>query len=254
MGYFIYSYMQRKEIKAQVRKEGKSARRSLRGFIKKGDQDQLHMFRVGIKKLRAVASLIEQTTSLVHVRNALKPVKETYQLSGQVRDSYLHMKLAATVPTADKQYLLHEQSSMKKGTRKLRKNRPHHFKMLRRAKGRLLKRIPKVKRKRVGQFYQRELQGIGICLSSSTDIEQTHDCRKRLKVLLYNLPLVVGILDVPVNKDYLKKIQIAIGDWHDHILAAEQFPELGNKSEQLMQKVNALTENFYQRATTVASA
>lgn len=246
--------MQKKEIKAQVGKEGKSAKRYLRGFMKKGDQEKLHKFRVGIKKLRAVASLIEQTTPLINVRNELKPVKETYQLSGQVRDSYLHMKLAKTLPVADKQYLSKEKLVMKKASRKLRKNRPHHLKMLRRAKSRLIKRIPKVNSKKVSQFYESELLSIGSCLSSSTGVEQMHDCRKRLKVLLYNLPLVVGILNVPVNEDYLQQVQTAIGDWHDHVLAGEQFPELSGKSEELIQEVKMLTINFYDRATTVTKA
>jgi len=248
----ISRYMQKKEIKLQVKKEGKKTKRSLSGFMKKGDQEQLHQFRVGIKKLRAVASLIEQTTALVHVRTELKPIKQTYQLSGQVRDSYLHVKLAKTLPTTDREYLSHEKLVMKKSARKLRKDRPHHYKMLRRAQGRLLKSIPKVKDKKISQFYEMELLGIGGCLSSSTGDEQMHECRKRLKVLLYNLPLVAATLDIAVNKDYLQQVQSVIGDWHDHVLAAEQFPELGGKSEELMQEVKALTEDFYGRATTVA--
>ena len=246
--------MQKKKVKGKVRKEGKSAEQSLRGFMKKGDQKKLHQFRVGVKKLRAVASLIEQTTSLVNVRNELKPLKETYQLSGQVRDSYLHMKLAETVQQPDKDYLSDEKREMKKSSRKLRNKRPHHFRMLRRAEGKLLKRIPKIKDKNVGQFYETELSAIGGCLSSSTEVEQTHDCRKRVKVLLYNLPLVKGIDGITVNEAYLNQVQTAIGDWHDHVLAAEQFPELGGKSDDMINKVKTLTENFYERATTVPKA
>lgn len=244
--------MQKKEIKVQVKKEGSSAKRSLRGFMTKGNQEKLHQFRVGIKKLRAVASLIEETTVLNNVRNELKPIKETYQLSGKVRDSYLHLKLAKTMPVVAKKYLADEKLVMKKAARKLRKHRPHHYKMLRRAKERLLKRVPKVSSRRVSQFYDLELQGIGTCLISSTGVEQMHDCRKRLKVLLYNLPLVGDKLETPVNPAYLKEVQAAIGDWHDYVLAAEQFPALGDKSEQLMQEVKTLTQDFYKRATTDA--
>jgi CHAD domain-containing protein len=246
--------MQKKEIKVQIKKESKLAKRSLRGFIKKGDQEKLHKFRVGIKKLRAVASLIEETTALIHVRNELKPVKETYQLSGKVRDSYLHVKLAKTLTVTDKDYFSNEILVMKKAARKLRKDQRHHLKMLRRAKGRLVKSIPRVKDKKVSQFYERELQGIGSCLSSSVEVEQMHGCRKRLKVLLYNLPLVVGTLDLTVNEDYIQRVQTAIGDWHDHVLATKQFPELGDKSEQMLQEVKTLTEDFYQRATTAVKA
>jgi CHAD domain-containing protein len=245
--------MRKKKIKDQVKKEGKQAKRSLRGFMKNGDQDKLHKFRVGIKKLRAVATLIEQTTALNDVRNGLKPVRETYQLSGKVRDSYLHVELAKSV-SADKKYLSAEKQVMKKGTRKLRKGRPHHIKMLRRAKDKLLKRVPRVKDKNVSLFYDMELRSIAKCLSSSKGVEEMHDCRKRIKVLLYNLPLVGKKLIVPVNEDYLQQVQTAIGDWHDHVLAADQFAALGDKSELLMMEVKELTDNFYERTTTVAKA
>lgn len=245
--------MRKKKVKNQVRKEGKQAKRSLRGFMKNGDQDKLHKFRVSIKKLRAVAALAEHTTSLNHVRNGLKPVKETYQLSGKVRDSYLHVKLAKSV-SADKKYLSSEKRVMKKGAKKLRRERAHHFKMLRRSIAGLLKRVPKVKNKNASLFYDMELRGIGRCLSSSKGVEEMHDCRKRIKVLLYNLPLVGSKLNVPVNEDYLQEVQNAIGDWHDHVLAAKQFAALGDKSELLMQEVNKLTEHFYERTTTVAEA
>ena len=245
--------MRKKKIKDQVKIEGKKAKRSLRGFMRNGDQEKLHKFRVGIKKLRAVATLIEQTTVHHHVRSGLKPVKETYQLGGKVRDSYLHVELGKTV-SADKEYLSSEKLVMKKGIRKLHKKRPHHLKMLRRAESRLLKRVSKVKDKNASLFYDMELRAIGGCLKSSTGVVEMHDCRKRIKVLLYNLPLVGNTLRLPVNEDYLQQVQTAIGDWHDHVLAANQFSALGDKSEVLKQEVKKLTDNFYNRATIVAKA
>jgi len=246
--------MQKKKIKIHIKKESQLAKRSLDRFIRKGDQEKLHKFRVEIKKLRAVASLIEETTPLINVRRELKPVKETYQLSGQVRDSYLHVKLAKKLPEVSEEYLSAEKLAMKKAARKLRKRRTHHSKMVNRASKKLVKRIPKVKSKNISRFYDRELLGIEGCLTSSTGVEQMHDCRKRLKVLLYNLPLVGGVLNVTVNEDYLQQVQTAIGDWHDHVLAAEQFPELGDKSEELLHEVKTLTENFCARATSVVEA
>lgn len=246
--------MEKKKIKDQIRKAGKSAKRALRGFMKKGDQDKLHKFRVGIKKLRAMAALIEMTNAKIDIRNKLKPVKETYQLSGAVRDSYLHIQIAETLPEADTKYLSGEKRTMKKAVRKLRKDRPQHLAMLRRAQGRLLKHIPRVKDKKVRDFYEMELRGIGECLISSAGVEEMHDCRKRLKVLLYNFPLVEDALRIPFNEEYLQQVQIAIGDWHDHVLAAGQFFGLEDKSQQLLKAVKARTKNFHARATTAGKA
>lgn len=246
--------MEKTEIKSQIRKETKSAKRALLGFMKKGDQDKLHKFRVGIKKLRAVASLIDTTDAKIEIRNELKPLKETYQLSGEVRDSHLHIELAKTLPEADKKYLSGEKRTLKKAARKLRKDRPHHFRMLRRAKTRFLKHIPKVKDKKVREFYEEELHGIAACLILSKEVEQIHGCRKRLKILLYNFPLAKGALGFPFNEDYLQQVQTAIGDWHDQVLAADQFPELKGKSQLMLKKVKTITKNFHARATTTSKA
>lgn len=241
--------MQKKEIKVQIKKEGRAAKRSLRGFIKKGNQDKLHKFRVGIKKLRAIASMIEQTNARIGVSKALKPVRDTYKLSGKVRDSYLHLKLVKTVSGAHKKYRSREKLVMKKAGNKLSKYRSHHFRMLHRAWKSLLRSVPKVKDKKVNAFYETELRGIETCLISNTGVEQMHGCRKRLKVLIYNLPMVHGSLDKPLDEDYLQQMQTAIGDWHDHVLAADQFPELVDQSQQMLEKVKVLAGNFYALAT-----
>jgi CHAD domain-containing protein len=243
--------MQKKNIKKKVEKEHKGAKRSIRGFLRKGDQEKLHQFRVGIKKLRAVATLIEETAGACHLRKDLKQVKETYQLSGKVRDSYLHMELAKKV-SAPANYLSDENNTLKKAARKLRKNRPHHLKMLRRSKEKMLKHVRGAKDKQVDRFYKSELQTIASCLTESNGVEELHGCRKRLKVLFYNLPLVGGALKVPINEAYLQQVQTAIGNWHDNVVAAEQFPQLSEKSQGLFEEVKQLGESFYERATTKA--
>ena len=245
--------MRKKEFKKKIVRAHKGAERSLRGFIKKGDQEQLHEFRVGIKKLRAVAALIEETANADDLRRDLKVVKETYQLSGRVRDSHLHIELANKV-AASANYLKGEKSTLKKATRQLRKRRPHHLKMLRRSKRKMLKHVQGAKNKHIARFYQTELQGIGDCLANSTGVEELHSCRKRLKVLIYNYPLVSQAVDLHINEAYLQQVQAAIGDWHDNLLAAEQFPELSENSQTLFEQVKQVAENFYERATTRAEA
>ncbi|RZM18169.1 MAG: CHAD domain-containing protein [Pedobacter sp.] len=240
--------MEKKKIKSQVRKVGKSAKTALRGFLKKNDQDKLRQFRVGIKKLRAVASMIEATNTRIDIKDELKPVKDTYRVSGDIRDSHLHIQLAKTLPKADTRYLSSEKQVMTKATRKLCKNRLNHISKLRSAEKRLIKHIPKVKDKKIRDFYENELQGIAACLISSVEVEQLHGCRKRLKVLLYNFPLVKDSLHVAFNEEYLQQVQTAIGDWHDQVLAADQFPELKSSTQRMLKKVKSVTKNFHIRA------
>lgn len=245
--------MRKKEIKKRIVTMHDGAKHSLRGFMKKGDQEKLHQFRVGIKKLRAVAALIEETADADDLRRDLKPFKGTYQLSGKVRDSYLHIGLAKKV-SAPADYLSKQKATLKKASRQLRKGRPHHLKMLRSSKKKMLKHVQGAKNKHINLFYTTELQAIADCVTQSEGVEELHDCRKRLKVLIYNLPLVGAAVQLPVNEEYLQQLQAAIGDWHDNVLAAEQFPELGKSSQALFEEVKQLSANFYERAITKTKA
>jgi hypothetical protein len=55
---------------------------------------------------------------------------------------------------------------------------------------------------------------------------------------------------LPVNETYLEKVQTAIGDWHDNLLAGFNFPGLHQKTRGLYEAVKSVTANFYQQATT----
>ena len=239
--------MKKRKIRKKLIKEHKGAKRRLLGFNKNGDQEQLHKFRVGIKKLRAVASLISATNDRDQLNQDLKQVKKTYQLSGKVRDSHLQIKLAEEVAASDN-YISEEKLVLKKAARKLRKGRSYHLKALRRSQKKMLKHVPGARNKSINLFYDNEFHAIHLCLNSNTDVEALHGCRKRLKVLIYNLPLVKPILKLSVNEEYLQQVQTAIGDWHDNVLAAEQFPELSKNSKALFKEVQQLVKQFYQKA------
>lgn len=245
--------MEKRKVRKKLIKEHKGVQLRLRGFIKNGDQEQLHQFRVGIKKLRAVASLVESTADSDKLRQDLKLVKKTYQLSGKVRDSYLHMKLGTDV-AASAEYLADQKLVLKKAARKLRNGRLGYLKALRRSEKKMLKHVEGPGNKKVNTFYDNEFHAIHLCLNSSNDMEALHGCRKRLKVLIYNLPLVKPILKLSVNEDYLQQVQTAIGDWHDNVLAAEQFPELRKKSSALYKRIKPLVKQFYNRATYKSEA
>lgn len=240
--------MEKRKIRKKLIKEHKGTKRSLQGFVKNGDQEQLHQFRVGVKKLRAIASLVEATADSDRLQQDLKPVKKTYQLSGKVRDSHLHIKLGEEVAASDN-YLSEEKLVLKKAVRKLRKGRSYHLKALRRSQKKMLKHVLGPRNKTINSFYDDEFHAIHLCLNSSNDVEALHGCRKQLKVLIYNLPLVKPILNLSVNEAYLQQVQTAIGDWHDNVLAAEQFPELKKKSGALFKKIKPLVKDFYHRAT-----
>jgi len=241
--------MDKSELKEQVKQTHHTARRSLRAFIKKGRQSKLHRFRTSVKKLRAIARLVEQTAHTPHLVRTLRPLRKTFKLSGAIRDSYLHLELGKRFE-ATPGYLAGERKTMRQANTVLHRNTKKHLDKLNQSKKKLRKALVAVADLDLTLFYESELRAIERQLAHPTDDDELHACRKRLKVLLYDLPLVRHVLDLPVNEGYLEEVQIAIGDWHDNLLAANNFPGLHQNTERMRETINNLTQNFYTRATT----
>ena len=241
--------MNKSELKAQVKQTHHTAERSLRAFIKKGRQSKLHRFRTSVKKLRAIAWLVEQAAPAPHLGRTLRPLRKTFKLSGAIRDSYLHLELGKRFE-ATPGYLVGEHKTMRRATTDLHRNTRKRFDKLNQSKKKLRKALISVADLDLTLFYENELRAIEKQLAHPTNDDALHACRKRLKVLLYDLPLVRHVLDLPVNENYLEEVQIAIGDWHDNLLAVSNFPGLKKKTESMREAVNNLTKDIYTRATT----
>ncbi|MBL4675583.1 MAG: CHAD domain-containing protein [Mucilaginibacter sp.] len=240
--------MDRKELKAQVIRRHHAAEHSLISFISSGEQKHLHRFRTGIKKLRALAALVEQAAPVKHLHDTLQPIKRTFRASSDIRDAHQYLQLAQEEAVPED--LASKEKQMKKDAKVFRSEKRKHVKRLDKAKGALIKKLQPVKNFELNRFYDRELLAIGLGLQSAENDEQLHDGRKRLKVLLYDLPLVRHVLKLQISEDYLEQVQTALGDWHDNLLASEHFPALTRKTLEQRKDINALTADFYEKATS----
>jgi len=88
-----------------------------------------------------------------------------------------------------------------------------------------------------------------------------HTNRKLIKILVYNHKLADKALNgsVPFNTVYLDKLQAAIGEWHDNIIAAQLFstPELNDKpvvtkinrkNASVKRTITLMTDDFLKKA------
>src|SRR5215469_5157746 len=66
----------------------------LKAFLETGDQEQLHKFRVQVKKLRAMLTLFENASKEPGLTKLFKPVKKIFRRAGVIRDAHIHLKLS----------------------------------------------------------------------------------------------------------------------------------------------------------------
>ena len=111
-------------------------------------------------------------------------------------------------------------------------------------------------------FYQTQLEQIAGSLTALKFDDRLHQCRKRVKILIYNHKLTKPVLHTAFNNNYLDEVQTAIGDWHDDMLAIALFSSdeakdktavtgLKKQDSKLKKNIKTLTRDFYNQATTV---
>ncbi|MDB5155805.1 MAG: hypothetical protein JWR50_512 [Mucilaginibacter sp.] len=233
----------------------------LESFVKKGEQEELHHFRTRVKKLRAFFILADSAAKEPALEQHFKPVRKVFKQAGEIRNAYINQELAKAQPGDSASLIRDQRLLMKRAAKIFNARSGQHLARLRRTRRKLSKRIVSVNNLHISLYYRQQLKAMAAILARHRFDEELHNCRKQLKILIYNYQLVCPKLDLPFNGGYLEKVQTAIGDWHDNQLAIQLFSraEIGNsealsnlkkEGTRLKRALTRLTRDFQQQATT----
>lgn len=237
-------------------------KRHLRSFTNNGEQEDLHHFRTGVKKLRALLILADSTEKHPELEKHFKPVRKIFKHAGEIRNAHINQELGK-VAGNDTDFVRQQQQIMENTTREFNANTNLHRTLLKNTRSVILKRIGSINKLHITLYYRQQLETIAASLTPVRFDESLHTCRKQMKVLLYNYPLARPELEIPFNEPYLDRVQAAIGDWHDNELAITIFSASGiansnstlsrlkKQSAKLKKQLIMLTRDFREQATTV---
>ena len=202
----------------------------LKAYLKTQDQEALHRFRVQVKKIKALLTLSGKGNPHAKLNPRFKPVKKVFSKAGELRNAYISGQLA-----------LQQRQPTSKPARKFRARGTKYLKAIRMARRPIKKKLSPIHLNTLRQFYESQLQRIAAGLEGQPSAEQLHNCRKRIKILLYNYPLVQGELTFELDTAYLDSLQETIGNWHDQWIA-------GKFADKPLPPTSLFAPNFYQRA------
>lgn len=254
--------MKRKAERKYIEKTWRVMKRHLRSFVKTGEQEELHRFRTGVKKLRALLILADSAEKGSGLEQRFKPVRKIFKQAGEIRNAYVNQELGKAVGE-NGDFIREQQDIMNIATLEFNADRHKHRVWLRKTRRRLIKRIRSVNTLHLTLYYRQQLEAIAVTLTQLRFNEELHTCRKQLKVLLYNYPLARPELNISFNETYLDQVQEAIGNWHDNQLAImllsawetgnskETLIKLKKQADRLKKQLAGLTRNFQEQATTV---
>ncbi|WP_462265600.1 CHAD domain-containing protein [Mucilaginibacter sp.] len=243
----------KKEVK-YLNKHWQKLQCGLKAFAKTNDAEQLHQFRVEVKKVKSFLQLMEGTAHL-HLLKTFKPVRKVFKRAGQIRDAQIHLQLADKYNLNNEAFTTAERRKMEKSTALFVTNTSTYLNKLKRTHRRIKSKLHPVAGKSIAKFYKSELVTVGKSLTTPHFDDGLHNCRKHLKTLMYNRKLVGNALNnIPFNNEYIDQLQSQIGEWHDHVLAIDLFssPNLEVKPvvAQLKQDNREMEKSITETATS----
>jgi CHAD domain-containing protein len=259
--------MKKKEETKFLDKEWKLMNAHLKAFLETGNQEDLHKFRVQIKKLKAMLSLIESTSRQHGLLRDFKPVRKIFQSAGHIRDAHTNLELSERYDLKNELFETGQQKIIEEGTTEFQNQGRKYKKNIKETYKQLKKQLPRVDNDSITDYYKVQLEKIAVNLMASGFTEDMHTNRKLIKILVYNHKLAAKALNgsLPFNTKYLDQLQEAIGKWHDNVVAAQLFssPELNDKpvvtkinrkNAGIKRSISTLADDFLKKATTVEEA
>ncbi|MEO6849102.1 MAG: CHAD domain-containing protein [Mucilaginibacter sp.] len=225
--------MKKKAEKAYFDEQWESMTTHLKVFIETGDQEELHIFRVQVKKMVAMLALFDFASSKHQLSKDFKPVRKIFKHAGLIRNAYINLQLGARYHLNSAQFISIQQDMMENETKAFKELESKYLETIKIVYKSIKHDLKDISNKRINDFYNENLQQVASALEHLEFNESLHKARKQIKILLYNRKIAQKALTgkLQVNNDYLDKLQGSIGDWHDNMLAIELFstPELNDK-------------------------
>jgi len=226
----------------------------LKKFIENGEQEELHLFRVQVKKLRAMFELLDINSAKNPLQSDFKPVRKIFKRCGEIRNAFINLQYGQRFQFKNEDFFMNHLYEIEKGTNEVKEFGKQYLKAIKLAHDDIDGDLQHVGNKDIVEFYKNRLYNIGSFLENLQFNDELHATRKQIKTLIYNRKLAQNALDgkLLISNDYLDKLQTLIGDWHDNVLALELFSSAGFNSKPVIAKIKSQNTRLKRSITTLA--
>ncbi|MBS1521523.1 MAG: CHAD domain-containing protein [Bacteroidetes bacterium] len=226
----------------------------LKNFIETGEQEELHLFRVQVKKLRAMLELLD-TNSIKHpLQKDFKPVRKIFKRCGEIRNAFINLQYGQQFQFKNEDFFMNHLHEIEKGTNEVKELGKQYLKTIKLAHDDIGGDLQHVGNKDIVEFYKTKLYNISSSLENLQFNDELHATRRQIKTLMYNRKIAQDALDgkLQISNDYLDKLQTLIGDWHDNVLALELFSSAGFQSKSVITRIRSQNTRLKRSITALA--
>lgn len=247
--------LKRKQLDAYLDKRFSDMKNQLGTFSSTGEQEELHHFRVNVKKVKALIGLLESTGRYKRNHINHSPLKKIFKQAGKIRTAYIELLLMKHYSLKDEAYYRTQQELINQWSEDFGNKLKRHSAILRKAKKKLLAGTGNIRGKSIKRYVKSLLEKLSDLFSSNKDDNEYHKARMVLKNLLYTYELFPEKSKKKLKPDnaYFDELQEAIGKWHDAAVALNRIarispaskPEaLSKRERELFQAMTSLTKDF----------
>jgi CHAD domain-containing protein len=211
--------------------KGQEWLRQLKVFDDSHDQEALHRLRVEIKKIRALVRLAGARSGRRAAKD-LHQLKRMFRQAGVIRDIDNQLRYLGQYQLLSPEFRDRQVQRLRTVVDKFAGKIKDYQKKGKKATRHLLSDIHGIQEERIRHWFSREIITTGILLKASGD--QLHKARKKIKTLLYVQKILPKRMAerLRLNTNYLDRLQEAIGQWHDAVMATESWAEGGGDGQQ----------------------
>jgi len=110
-------------------------------FLKTKSQEDLHQFRVTIKKIRSLLRLLESGPGNKKLLKDFRPVKEIFKKAGHIRNAQINLQLSARFEMKDEDFLKAQRQVIEDGLSEFQAKGRKYTKRLKKARTRITRHI-----------------------------------------------------------------------------------------------------------------
>lgn len=217
--------------KQYLKKRTKKLLRSYHLFNEFENPEDLHKMRLEFKKISSLVTFLTLININPKLKKQLNAIRPIFKKAGLVRMAQLNLNLADKHELTDIEMIEMQNAVLDNHLMEFRMNYYDNTEKLSRSLKKINRGIVRISEKDIKIFYKNQIIVLADLLKSA-DIETVlHECRKRIKNLIYTYRLMPTKLKnrVYLNVDYLDEIQEEIGEWHDLAEAIILFEKYDSK-------------------------
>jgi CHAD domain-containing protein len=211
--------MQKKQLISYFNQQCDIISDNLKKICKNGNQKALHDLRVAIKKIKAMAWLMDKCHKQDVLKNEVKIISMLFNEAGVIRNAQLYMAHMPENKTVHKRLASRQQQVIETCTAAFAANRKLYETHIHTLRDRLKVHAKSISFSEAKQIVQKRRKKIMLFLQ--TDIgkepELLHTCRKQIKSVcfIHQVFLKFEQKNMLKHSSVWNKLQEAIGHWHD---------------------------------------